>query len=64
MKLDDAGVRPRFRFALCRHFGRAVDGIALEEGMRELVAWLQEQEKPEDGVGRHAAELAARGLTL
>jgi dTDP-L-rhamnose 4-epimerase len=38
--------------------------VSLETGMRELVAWLQEQEKPEDGVGRHAAELAARGLTL
>ncbi|HET7321493.1 MAG TPA: NAD-dependent epimerase/dehydratase family protein [Longimicrobiaceae bacterium] len=38
--------------------------VTLEEGMLELVAWLQEQERPEDGVGRHAAELAARGLTL
>jgi dTDP-L-rhamnose 4-epimerase len=35
-----------------------------EEGMRELVAWLQEQERPEDRVEHHAAELAARGLTL
>jgi dTDP-L-rhamnose 4-epimerase len=38
--------------------------VSLEEGMTELVGWLQEQERPEDGVGRHAAELAARGLTL
>ena len=38
--------------------------VSLEEGMKELVAWLQEQERPEDGVGRHAADLAARGLTL
>ena len=38
--------------------------VTLEEGMTELVQWLQEQEQPEDGVGRHAAELAARGLTL
>lgn len=38
--------------------------VSLEEGMKELVVWLQEQEKPEDGVGRHAAELTARGLTL
>ncbi|HET8657174.1 MAG TPA: NAD-dependent epimerase/dehydratase family protein [Longimicrobiaceae bacterium] len=38
--------------------------VSLEAGMQELVAWLQEQERPEDGVGRHAAELAARGLTL
>jgi dTDP-L-rhamnose 4-epimerase len=38
--------------------------VSLEDGMKELVVWLQEQEKPEDGVGRHAAELTARGLTL
>jgi dTDP-L-rhamnose 4-epimerase len=38
--------------------------ITLEEGMLELVGWLQQQEKPEDGVGTHVAELAARGLTL
>ena len=38
--------------------------VTFEEGMRELVGWLQEQERPEDGVERHAAELAARGLTL
>ena len=39
-------------------------GVTFEEGMRELVAWLGEQERPEDGIERHAAELAARGLTL
>jgi dTDP-L-rhamnose 4-epimerase len=38
--------------------------ISLEEGMTELVEWLQEQEAPEDWVGRHAEELAARGLTM
>jgi dTDP-L-rhamnose 4-epimerase len=38
--------------------------VTLEDGMRELVGWLQEQERPDDSVGRHAAELAARGLTL
>lgn len=38
--------------------------VSLEAGMRELVDWLQAQERPEDSVGRHAAELAARGLTL
>jgi len=38
--------------------------VTFEEGMKDLVAWLQEQERPEDGVERHAAELAARGLTL
>ncbi len=38
--------------------------VGLEEGMTELVGWLREQERPEDRVGRHAAELAARGLTL
>ena len=38
--------------------------VTFEDGMRDLVGWLQEQERPEDGVERHAAELAARGLTL
>lgn len=38
--------------------------VSLEQGMLELVGWLQEQEKPEDAVGRHVADLAARGLTL
>jgi dTDP-L-rhamnose 4-epimerase len=38
--------------------------VTLEDGMNELVGWLREQEKPEDVVGRHVAELAARGLTL
>ena len=38
--------------------------VTFEDGMQELVAWLQEQERPEDRVETHAAELAARGLTL
>jgi len=38
--------------------------VTFEAGMQELVAWLQEQERPEDRVETHAAELAARGLTL
>jgi dTDP-L-rhamnose 4-epimerase len=38
--------------------------VTFEQGMEELVAWLQEQERPQDGVEAHAAELAARGLTL
>ena len=38
--------------------------ISLEEGMRELVGWLREQERPDDAVGAHTADLAARGLTL
>jgi dTDP-L-rhamnose 4-epimerase len=38
--------------------------VTFEAGMQELVAWLQEQERPEDHVETHAAELAARGLTL
>ena len=67
-------VTGRYRVGDIRHcfadISRARDalgyrpGVSLEEGMAELVAWLQEQEKPEDEVGRHAAELAARGLTL
>jgi dTDP-L-rhamnose 4-epimerase len=38
--------------------------VGFEEGMEELVAWLREQDRPEDRVESHAAELAARGLTL
>jgi dTDP-L-rhamnose 4-epimerase len=38
--------------------------ITLEAGMRELVEWLQEQERPPDRIAGHAAELAARGLTV
>lgn len=38
--------------------------VGFEEGMTELVAWLGGQERPENGIERHAAELAARGLTL
>ncbi len=38
--------------------------VPLEEGVEELVSWLREQERPRDSVGRHAAELAARGLTV
>jgi dTDP-L-rhamnose 4-epimerase len=38
--------------------------VELEDGMRELVEWLGAQERPEDGVQRHAQELAVRGLTL
>lgn len=38
--------------------------VTFEQGMQELVAWLQEQDRPKDGVEAHAAELAARGLTL
>ena len=38
--------------------------VTFEAGMEELVGWLREQERPEDKVESHAAELAARGLTL
>ena len=38
--------------------------VTFEEGMRDLVGWLQEQERPEDGIERHAAELVARGLSV
>jgi hypothetical protein len=38
--------------------------VTLQDGLAELVEWLQQQETPTDGVGSHAAELAARGLTL
>ena len=38
--------------------------VSFEAGMQELVGWLQEQERPESAVEAHAAELAARGLTL
>jgi dTDP-L-rhamnose 4-epimerase len=39
-------------------------GVSFEQGMEELVGWLREQEPPQDTVESHAAELAARGLTL
>ena len=38
--------------------------VTFEAGMEELVGWLREQERPESKVESHAAELAARGLTL
>jgi dTDP-L-rhamnose 4-epimerase len=38
--------------------------VSFEDGMRELVDWLRGQERPEDRVEHHAAELARRGLTL
>jgi dTDP-L-rhamnose 4-epimerase len=38
--------------------------VSFEQGMQELVGWLQEQERPESAVEAHTAELAARGLTL
>jgi dTDP-L-rhamnose 4-epimerase len=38
--------------------------VTFKQGLEELVAWLAEQERPQDGVASHAAELAARGLTL
>jgi dTDP-L-rhamnose 4-epimerase len=38
--------------------------VTFEEGMAELVEWLRAQDRPADGAERHAAELAARGLTL
>lgn len=38
--------------------------VSFEDGLKELVGWLCEQERPSDGIREHAAELAARGLTL
>jgi dTDP-L-rhamnose 4-epimerase len=38
--------------------------VSLEEGMRELVGWLADQERPADNLEAHAADLAARGLTV
>lgn len=38
--------------------------VTFEAGMAELVGWLQEQERPDDRVESHVAELAARGLAL
>jgi dTDP-L-rhamnose 4-epimerase len=64
----------RYRVGDVRHCtadvtrARAVLGyhprVSFADGMRELVGWLVTQERPEDAVGKHAAELAARGLTL
>jgi dTDP-L-rhamnose 4-epimerase len=70
----EAQVVDRYRVGDIRHcfadisLAREVLGyeprVTFEDGMQELVAWLQEQERPEDHVETHAAELAARGLTL
>jgi dTDP-L-rhamnose 4-epimerase len=67
-------VTGRYRVGDIRHcfadIGRAREAlgyeprVTLEDGMGELVAWLREQDRPEDTVTEHAAELAARGLTL
>jgi dTDP-L-rhamnose 4-epimerase len=38
--------------------------VSFEAGMAELVEWLGEQERPEDRMEIHVAELAARGLAL
>lgn len=67
-------VTGRYRVGDIRHcfadIGRAREvmgyepRVSMEEGMRELVGWLQEQDRPEDQVESHAAELAARGLTV
>jgi len=70
----EAQVTGKYRVGDIRHcfsdisLAREVLGYAprvtFEQGMEELVAWLQEQDRPQDGVEAHAAELAARGLTL
>jgi dTDP-L-rhamnose 4-epimerase len=67
-------ITSRYRVGDIRHcfadIGRAREllgyepRVGLDEGMAELVGWLREQERPADGVQRHAAELAARGLTV
>lgn len=75
MKLDVAPqVTGRYRVGDVRHcvadITRArqlldfAPRVTLEAGMRELVEWLEEQDQPEDAVGKHVADLAARGLTL
>jgi dTDP-L-rhamnose 4-epimerase len=38
--------------------------VSFETGMKELVEWLGEQDRPDQRVEAHAAELVARGLTL
>jgi dTDP-L-rhamnose 4-epimerase len=38
--------------------------VTFEAGMEELVGWLREQERPEDRIEQHAAELAERGLAI
>jgi dTDP-L-rhamnose 4-epimerase len=38
--------------------------VSLEQGMEELLDWLQEQERPESRAGEHVADLAARGLAF
>jgi dTDP-L-rhamnose 4-epimerase len=70
----EAQVTGKYRVGDIRHcFGdislaREVLGylprVSFEEGMAELVQWLREQERPDDRVETHVAELAARGLAL
>lgn len=38
--------------------------VTFEAGMAELVGWLREQERPEDRIEQHAAELTERGLAI
>lgn len=38
--------------------------VTLEDGMRELLDWLERESAPEERVEEHAAELAARGLSF
>jgi dTDP-L-rhamnose 4-epimerase len=38
--------------------------VAFEAGMAEFAQWLREQDRPDSALNRHAADLAARGLTL
>jgi dTDP-L-rhamnose 4-epimerase len=70
----EARIAGRYRVGDVRHcfadisLAREVLGyepaVTFEAGMAGLVEWLRGQERPEDRVESHVAELAARGLAL
>ena len=57
MKLDDAGARPRFRFALADYLGRAMHGVAFEQRVREFD--VGHAQIGDGGADRHVGNLDA-----
>src|SRR5262245_19121335 len=56
-ELDDSGARPRLRFALADDLGGDVDGIALEQRVREF--HIGHAEIGDSGAHRHVGDLDA-----
>src|SRR5215471_3831890 len=57
MKFDDAGAGPRLRFALANNLGRAMHGVAFEQGVREFD--VGHAEIGDGGADRHVGNLDA-----